>query len=177
MNTADWLNKGWFITSSGKRFYPMNPRPEDVCIEDIAHALSNICRFGGHVKTFYSVAQHSLLVEKIEPGLPSLMHDATEAYCGDMVRPIKLSMPAFVDMEHGIWRAICERLQIPQQLPASVKLADNRALFTERRDLITGYKADWEDEGLYPTHPDRITPMRPIFAELAFLERFYELLP
>ncbi len=79
-------------TFSRTMFYPLDPHPEDVHIVDIAHALANICRFGGHAKRFYSVAQHSVLVSRIvepEDALHGLMHDAAEAYVGDVVRPIK----------------------------------------------------------------------------------------
>jgi len=87
----------WIATYTGGRFYPLDPRPEDVCIADIAHSLSQICRFNGQTLQFYSVAQHSVLVSKLlGQGGPSpihefmgLKHDAAEAYLCDLVRPIK----------------------------------------------------------------------------------------
>jgi len=96
---------GWFLTASGKRFWPLDPRPEDICIEDIAHALSHICRFGGHVREPYSVAQHSVIVSMIvkpENALYGLLHDAAEAYAGDMVRPLKRGMPAYRSIESAV---------------------------------------------------------------------------
>ena len=86
---------GWFVTASGRRAFVEDPRACDLVIEDIAHALSNICRFGGHCSRFYSVAQHSVcvsaLVERTRPDLAlhALLHDAAEAYVGDVIRPIK----------------------------------------------------------------------------------------
>lgn len=83
---------GIFNTFSGKRISLYNPDPELICIEDIAHALSHICRFGGHAREFYSVAQHCCLVSYLAPAewrLAALMHDATEAYLGDVIKPLK----------------------------------------------------------------------------------------
>ena len=97
----------WFLTTTGRQFWPASPDPEQIQIEDIAHALSNLCRFGGHTREFYSVAQHSVLVSQNVPDdlrLVGLMHDATEAYCGDMIRPLKNVLPEFKELENGIWK-------------------------------------------------------------------------
>src|ERR1700683_336889 len=97
----------WIVTFSGRRFYVLDPRPSDVRIEDIAHSLSLQCRFNGHVKNFYSVAQHSVLVsERCDPAdaLYGLLHDASEAYIGDMSAPLKHTdeMTAFRDAERHV---------------------------------------------------------------------------
>ena len=79
----------WFLTYTGRQFWPLDPRPEDICIRDIAHHLSLCCRFNGACRVHYSVAQHSVMVANILPAplrFWGLMHDATEAYVGDMVR-------------------------------------------------------------------------------------------
>ena len=99
----------WFVTYSGKQFWPLDPQPQDVCVRDIAHHLSLVCRFGGAVRTHYSVAQHSLIVADILPPrlkLRGLLHDATEAYVGDMVRPLKRFMPDYREVENKVWAAI-----------------------------------------------------------------------
>lgn len=91
--TIDATGKdGTFNTFSGRSVSLYDPTPEMICIEDIAHALSHVCRFGGHTREFYSVAQHSCLVSYLAPAewrLAALMHDATEAYLGDVIRPLK----------------------------------------------------------------------------------------
>ena len=82
----------WIQTMSGVIFYPLDPRPEEIRIEDIAHALSHQCRFAGHCREFYSVAEHSVRVSRELPQefmLWGLLHDASEAYLVDLPRPIK----------------------------------------------------------------------------------------
>lgn len=170
---------GWCQTYSGKAAYPLDPRPEDFCIEDIAHALSLVCRFGGHSKRFYSVAEHSVRVSHIcDPAdaLWGLLHDAAEAYCGDMVRPLKMddAMRGYRAAERRIQGAICERFGLPPKMPDSVKRADNVMLATEARYLMAAHPQDWglAEEPL----TDPIMPFSsPASAELAFLGRFNQL--
>lgn len=137
----------WGLTYKGRKFYPMDLQPDMIDIEEIAHSLSNLCRFGGHCKTFYSVAQHSLLVcdNVSQPNKKvALLHDATEAYIGDMIRPLKVSMPAFEEIESKAWKAICVKFSISETLPLEVKVADARALLTEKRDLLSASDFEWE---------------------------------
>lgn len=145
----------WFQTYTGRKFYPYDPRPDEVDIVDIAHSLSLQCRFNGHVKEFYSVAQHSIHVCRVfselakkeglgankQAHLCALLHDATEAYVGDLIRPIKIDMPSFKEMEEKVWRSILEHfglLDVWEHFPLEplVKRADNILLATERRDLL-----------------------------------------
>lgn len=167
----------WILTYTGKKFWPLDPRVAEICIEDIAHALANTCRFGGHCKAFYSVAQHSLLVSRFctEAPLQGLMHDAAEAYIGDMVRPLKQDMPDFRRVEESIWRAICGKFDLEPRLHAEVKEMDNVALVTERRDLLSAAADRWALEEHYKPVFGSIHPMIPYAAELAFLVRFKEL--
>lgn len=105
---------------SGTTIDLMNPSPEDIKIEDIAHALSNICRFGGHTPFFYSVAEHSMLALwcAYKDGLESdarkaiLFHDATEAYLGDVVRPLKQNLDEYTEVESRMEACIGEALSI-----------------------------------------------------------------
>jgi uncharacterized protein len=145
------LDRGWFFTRSGKQVWPLALRPEDICVEDIAHSLSRQNRFLGHTALPYSVAQHSVLVghaiweETRDAGLAmwGLLHDASEAYLGDIINPIKHSgtLDGYLAAEVQAMRAICQRFGLPEEEPAIVKLHDKRALATERRDLVPAWAA------------------------------------
>lgn len=105
----------WILTHSGRQFDLTSPTAAMISPVDIAHALSNLCRFNGHTRTHYSVAQHSMLVSSLVPEqhkLVALLHDATEAYIGDMTRPLKAIMPGFRIAEEIIWQAICDRFNL-----------------------------------------------------------------
>jgi len=134
----------WIQTYLGKKFWVLDAREEDVDIRDIAHALANTNRFGGHTERPYSVAQHSVWVSRHCPNysLLGLLHDATEAYLGDMVKPLKKDMLDYQVAEENLWRMIAKRFVLMNELPEEVKIADRLALVTERRDLmkVTGHK-------------------------------------
>lgn len=172
----------WFITSSGKRFFALDPQPDAICVEDIAHALAQICRFGGHVLRFYSVAQHSVIVSQIVPpelAMHGLMHDAAEAYCGDVIRPIKRNLPGYGEIEAAIDEAVHRRFGLRALTLAEhqeIKRADNVALVTERRDLVAPHTYPWkEDERGYDPLALPIDPLCPRAARWLFLARFVEL--
>lgn len=135
----------WVQVYSGKKFYPLAPKPEDVDINDIIHALSLKCRFTGHCNEFYSVAQHSILVADHLPNelkLLGLMHDAAEAYLPDVARPYKAAI-GFEEIERPVWEAIATRYGLPKTLPPLVTEADDRALMTEARDLMKPPPEPW----------------------------------
>ncbi len=93
----------WMQTCSGLKIWPMDPRPEEICLNDIAHALSMICRFSGHTKKFYSVAEHSVFVShhvKSENAIYGLLHDSSEAYISDIIRPVKVFVPEYKKIEN-----------------------------------------------------------------------------
>ena len=141
----------WIQTFSGIAFDLLAPRSDMVCIEDIAHALSLLCRFTGHTRKHYSVAQHSHLVAVIAsragdyPGImrQALMHDATEAYIGDLPTPLKRLLPEYREIERKVWLAIAERFALPVIMHEVVKAADMRALVTERRDFLGKSPQPW----------------------------------
>jgi len=169
----------WIQIYTGRKFDLLNPSPEDVCIEDIAHALSMICRFNGHCNKFYSVAEHSLHVSyrAIRPWkLEGLLHDATEAYVGDMVKPLKCSEPmkAFREIEHDIRYAIATKFGLWLSVPPNVKYADLRMLATERDQLMGPEVEPWFEEEVEPFHFS-IPCYAPRKAEQGFLQRFREL--
>lgn len=126
---------------SGKKFDFTNFGPSDFEITDIAHALSNICRFGGQVSRFYSVAQHCVLMAWSYSGRrgirTALLHDAAEAYIGDMVRHLKHSMPEFQRLENQLMLAIADRFGIDWPLPESLKQLDNDMLQAEFEQVWT----------------------------------------
>ena len=166
---------------SGGTFDILNPRPEDVRIEDIAHALSNQCRFTGHTKSFYSVAQHSVLASTLVDGpdeLWALLHDASEAYMGDMNRPLKHTpeMSRFRTAEKAAMTAICVHFGLDPKEPASVKAIDRRLVVSEARDLLPrSHSEGWEFFQDVVPIPMTIEPWGPVKAERKFLERFEEL--
>ena len=129
-------------TVSGRWVNPFDPDPEQLDAGDIARALANQCRFGGHCRVFYSVAQHSVIISRlveerggdVEDAFAALMHDATEAYLGDMPHPLKHRSPlgaAFKDAEDHLEQALRERFSIKPDVP-EIKRADRALLATER---------------------------------------------
>lgn len=132
-------------TYSGELFNPLAAEGEEcgsIHLFDIAHALSNLCRFNGHTKRFYSVGEHSLNVSSLlahhAPVIQAwgLLHDSAEAYLGDMVRPIKKRMPDFQVIENRLLQRIAKRFGLPWPIPAVVFDADDIMLATEFRDLM-----------------------------------------
>lgn len=177
---ADWLRGGWILTHSGKQFWPLTPRIDDIDIKDIAHSLALQCRYNGHSRTFYSVAEHSVLISRAvapEHALWGLLHDAAEAYVGDMVRPLKRSMPAFCEAEDRILDVIACKFGLPSlRIPAAVHDADARILLTERAALLNlnGHRWDESIEQLKPL--DVAIESLPYYrAEYEFMKRFTEL--
>ncbi len=165
----------WMQTFSGVKFWPLDPRPEDVRLEDIAHALSLQCRFAGHCRHFYSVAQHSVLVSSICPPdgkLHGLFHDAAEAYLQDMIRPLK-SVDGFSACyraaEQAIMDVICRRFGFPLWQLHCVSHADEILLATEARDLMGGESAGKWSLRAEPL-PERISGWPAPMAEQVFLD-------
>ena len=168
----DWHRGDWMQTFTGRKFYPMAPRPEDVDIVDIAHSLAMQCRYNGHVSRFYSVAEHCVLMsEVIEPefALWALLHDATEAYVGDMVRPLKLNMPEYRAVEDRVEFAIAERFGLPLPMPTRVKEVDTAILLNERRALLSD-SYPWSTDGELLNV--EIHGWEPTSAEARYLARF-----
>lgn len=168
----------WIQTYSGRRFNPTNPNPKAIVIQDIAHALSMQCRFSGHCREFYSVAQHSVFVSYIcnhEDSFWGLMHDASEAYLVDVPRPLKRSgkFQAYLDFEDKMQKAICERFGLSEEEPESVKRADKILLATEARDLMSPLHHDWR-QPVQPL-PFTIVSWSPEKAKEEFLQRFNRL--
>jgi hypothetical protein len=131
----------FFVTIEGKKFYVLDPRPEDIDINDIATALSKKCRWGGHCSGFFSVAEHSVLCSYLVPRgmeLSALLHDASEAYLPDLPSPIK-DMPEFAifsEAEDLIHEAVALKFNLHYLGSPEVKAADMRSRQVERDQLI-----------------------------------------
>ena len=154
--------RSWIQLFSGEQFWPLNPRAAEVTVGDIAHATALKCRYTGHCREFYSVAQHQWLMwhyAKLagEPPIVRkwmLLHDATEAYLPDVARPVKWFLWAFRRYEHRLEKVIAERFGLPLPVPKVVKEYDLRILATERRDLMNKSKAWHATERVKPfPHP------------------------
>lgn len=168
---------GSICTFTGRQFFPLDPRPEDICIEDIAHGLSLQCRFTGQIRHFYSIAQHSVHVsESVDCVREGLMHDASEAYLSDIARPIKPFIPRYKEFEERLERVIAERFKLTFPWPPDVKEADTGMLQTEARDLlpINLEHTPWWTIKMNP-YDFKIIPWSPAVAEEQFLQRFHEL--
>lgn len=169
----------WILTNSGKRFDLIDPQPDMIDLCDIAHALANECRFAGHSRYFYSVAQHSVLASRIVPAehaFEALLHDATEAYLKDIPRPLKHLLPDYRAIEQRVNSAIRARFGLPATQSAPVSDADITLLATERRDLMPNDDGEWSDlRGITPLD-QRIRAVYNTHAKAMFLERAMEVL-
>jgi cytochrome P450 len=182
-NEQDWYAGGWQQTFTGKRFFPLDPRIEEICIEDIAHGLSHgAYRFAGQCDDPYTVAQHCCMVsDYCTPWfkLEGLMHDAAEGYLGDLSRPLKHSalMAAFREIEKRVQDVINEAFDLPctPEISSYVKALDNRAVVTEKLHLFTRQLPRVTTGGFEPLPVAYITVWGAKQAEEEFLERFYKL--
>jgi len=172
------------VTYTGKSFDLLNPTPNMVCIEDIAHALANICRYTGHVREFYSVAQHCVLMAKADlPGGPlqRLLHDAGEAYIGDITSPWKQCLivhdfdVSVKEWELKIQKIIGLALGIDLNHSTKVKEADNRMYFTEVRDLMPPSDEFRKWRGNLKPLEEKIICWYPLKAEDMFLAMYNSL--
>jgi len=171
----------WMMTYSGVVHTPHEPKPEDIRIIDIAHALSMICRYGGHARWFYSVAEHCVHVSHMvspEHALEALLHDAAEAYVGDMIIPLKShwSLTEFKRIEKMNDLAVRIRFGLPHEETPCVKAADTRIRETEWLTLMMPIPPEmvWE----WPGDRDPTVHLKlwcPEIAEQKFLERYREL--
>lgn len=168
----------WILTNSGKHFDFADPRPDQIDILDIAQGLANECRYAGQCRVFYSVAQHSYLASQIvnpRRALEALLHDAAEAYCKDIPRPLKYMLPDYQAIEERVESAIRERFKLPAQMSPEVKRADLILLATERRDLMPADDTPWPIlEGIIPLER-RIIATHASRSQALFIKRWVEL--
>jgi len=151
------MPENFIVTYTGKRVSIVNPQPEDICLEDIAHSLSMQCRFNGHSHSFYSVAEHSTEMSKWireedqwdsllkDIGKEALLHDAAEAYVGDMVRPLKNYTSKLLSiMESRFKWVIFELYGLDPKISQRTIALDRSFLRAEALHLMKGGIRDWE---------------------------------
>ena len=189
-NSPSTGSSAWIETYTGKRFHILEPTEDEIDILDIAHAEANQCRFTGHVKNFYSVAEHSYYVSLLVPScyaLKALLHDASEAYISDLSRPLKHCTPLgtiYLDIEKKISDAIYAKFGLSEvDGEAEIKAADNAMGLTEHEQLFEN-PLSWDTDssrftwqGATPLSRERLTipGYAPKYAERIFLARFREL--
>jgi len=167
----------WIRLYDGRKFHFLKPKVSEISIENIAHSLSQLCRFTGHTKKFYSVAQHSALVHDILPQnlkAEGLLHDSSESMAADLNTVIKSLLPQYKIIELKIEKIIAKKFNLKFPFPPGVKEADLRLLCSEMRDLMSG-----KDHKLLPYLPldEKITPWSVEKSKKEFLKRFYKLYP
>lgn len=189
--------RGWMQTYSGRKFFPLEPSADDIELIDVAHGLAYTCRYGGHTKRYYSVAEHCVLVSEIierdakASGMPAntvqalaleaLLHDSAEAFVGDMVRPLK-HQPEMVEFRNAeakiedCVRAAFNIISTPESRKI-IKIVDDRILVDEIRALMPNPTMYLETDTLRGVEPLGV-PVHgwpPEYAQAKFLERYREL--
>lgn len=173
------MSTDFITTATGRKFHFQSPAEDEIEIADIAYSLSHTNRWGGHCYPALSVAQHSVMVADalLRNGasqiiqLQGLMHDAAEAYLGDVPTPIKRKLPEYMAMELLVTDVIFQRFGIPMPLDEQVHLQDVEIRRWEYRDLMP------EVHGVEPPvaqHPT-LKVWSPLQAETAFVGRFFDL--
>ena len=163
-------------TYDGSFFDFLKPEDYTFDIKTIAHALSNICRYGGHSSSFYSVAEHSVLVSQMVPpelALCGLLHDASEAFVGDMPSPLKALCQDYATIEGEVHKAIAEKFSLPYPFPPAIKLADKMVYKAERVKVTSVEDKIWYVD--IPKADVVINFYPPTKAKRIFLARYEEL--
>ena len=171
----------WIETYTGLKFDILDPQPDMVCIEDIAHSTSQVNRFAGHCKFPYPVSQHSRLgsyVIEEALALDFLLHDASEGYIGDMSRPLKhfsIAGDEYRKVEARVQGVICDVFGINRIEPPQVKIVDNLMLYAEKEQLMAG--VEWDYKWADTDEPADVKIVETSFQDnkRLFLERFYQL--
>jgi hypothetical protein len=162
---GDWMQV-YTGTGKGAQFWPLDPKPSEVIIKSIAHALGMMCRYNGHVIEFYSVGEHSVHIARwiLENGgtpdeaLWGLLHDAPESQgIADIIRPVKPFLQGYREVEDRVMNVVCDWAVLSHEMPAIVKEADNRILVDEMSQNMEA-----------PPMPWRLPDPRPLGVTLCF---------
>lgn len=182
------IDLGSMVTFSGLYINPVNPNPEKIKIEDIAHALSQLCRFGGHTNQFYSVAQHCCHVHDFmrdhfdcseNQKLAGLLHDAAEAYLVDLPRPVKGQIPQYKEIEYNLMQVIFRKFGVTESEDTHVlvKQADDAVLRSEAESFMPNGGKEWDWEGIDNRGFVIPSAWTPATAKHTFLRKFNALYP
>lgn len=165
-------------TASGHYINLLEPDKGYYTPFDIAHALGNLCRFNGHCREFYSVAEHCVHVSMMVPpelAMDALMHDAAEAYLGDITSPLKALLPEYKRIEFRVEAALRRALGLGALLDPRIKKADLRMLATEQQQLMPDLTTPWEiTKGIKP-YDIQLARWSPSVAQRYFIDRYMEL--
>lgn len=179
----------WMMVASGRQFWPLDPRADEVEIGDIANALANSGRYNGHTRHFYSVAQHSVelarwFLAKGDRPLArwALLHDAAEAYSGDIIRPIKPFLTEFAPIEARLERVVWQRFGLigaglEGELPLAVRQADRQITTDEMLALFPREALDRTGISGRARLMLDIRALLPTIARDRFMAAFRELFP
>lgn len=180
-NNLPVLDDHWISLLSGAQFNYNKPEESGVTVDDLASALSNVCRFSGHLPCFYSVAQHLVNTSRIvdvEFAFDALMHDTAEAFTNDLPTPLKWALPIFKELETKIESAMAKKFGFNYPYSSEVKQADTEMLILEKL-YVKKDTSSWPNyEGIKVDHlVDKVDlkPWQPVRAKREFLERYEEL--
>lgn len=167
----------WIPTFTGRAFWPLDPRADEIHIADIAHALAHQCRYAGHCRRFYSVAEHCVLLSHAvspEDRLWALLHDASEAYLVDLPRPVKRAVVGYAAAEAAVMLAVCARFGLDPAMPRGVQSADDRIPVDELAQNMPPMPIPIAESGLAGIEPLGVTLQcwTPVEAEFQFMTRF-----
>lgn len=179
MTVHKYDHEPWISTFTGKKVYPWAPKPEDIELLDIAIALSRTPRFRGHTREFYSVAQHCVIASYLVPksdALWALLHDAPEAYIGDLPKPLKQMLPDWERADVLLTWAVCQRFGLEPEMPESVIEVDRLLLVSEAEIHLEYHVDNWHRTlGVMPDPTLILDPMSINSAFTNFILRYTEL--
>lgn len=169
------ISGDWIQSSTGQKVYPLNPKPENFTLDEIANSLSKKCRYNGHCTEFYSVAQHSVLVSyKVKNKLWGLLHEFDEVFLPDVARPLKPLIPGWEELCAKHTKAGAESFKLQYPMPNEILVADLKMLATEKEQLMVKEPDVWN----LPYEPYKDVKIEPLDSESAkklFINRFYKL--